>query len=168
MRKPTWIGLAGLLVVAGVGALLYQQVQIRQTLAEMQNDLGEDAVSLMIREDLRVADGIRNSISETYAAMGKMPTTNAEAGTYAPDQYRGKTLKSATVRADGSIELIFDAKSGVDGGRIQMLPDLTHAQAMGVQWRCQTPDYPLIKRALPACEYVAPSAPPAIAAPAHS
>jgi hypothetical protein len=158
MRKPTWMGMAGLFGAVGVGVLLYQQMQIRKTLSEMQDNLGQDEVSLLMREDFQMAEAMRSSISETYAATGKMPTTNAEAGTYAPDQYHGKTLKSATVRVDGSIELVFDAKSGVDGGRIQMLPDLMRAQAMGVQWHCQTPDYPLIKRALPTCEYVSKAA----------
>ena len=50
--------------------------------------------------------------------------------------------------------------------RIRFVADTSHVDAMGLQWRCVTSDYPLIKRVTPACEYVAPSATPAAAAPA--
>jgi pilin len=113
-----------------------------------------DEKSLLIRSDFSAASGsMKTAIAEYYMNSAKLPASNAAAGLPAADQYRGKSLKSATVTADGSIEFVFDADSGVDGGRIRLIPDISRAEAMGVQWRCESADYPLLKRALPACEY---------------
>jgi hypothetical protein len=132
-----------------------EQEQIRRTLGEARNSLAaaNDKSSLLIREDLQAVAGIRTAIAEYYMSMGRMPTTAAEAGLSPPDQYRGKTLRAANLLAGGGIELVFDAQSGVDGGRILLVADTTHANATGIQWRCETPDYPLIARAAPTCEY---------------
>lgn len=132
-----------------------QQEHIRRTLSEAQESLAgaNDKASLLIREDLLVVSAMRVAIAEYYASMGKMPATHADAGMPAPDQYRGKSLKSAAMLPDGRIELVFDAQSGVDGGRVLFVPNLAHVEAMGIRWSCETPDYPLIKRALPTCDY---------------
>jgi hypothetical protein len=115
-----------------------------------------DEKSLLIRADLATAAGsIKTAIAEYYMTNARMPASNSDIGLPAPDQYRGKSLKSATVVADGSIEFCFDASSGLDGGRIRLIPDISRANAMGIQWRCESSDYPLIKRALPVCEYKA-------------
>jgi hypothetical protein len=37
---------------------------------------------------------------------------------------------------------------------VRLVPDSTHADAMGVQWICQTSDYPKISRMLANCTYV--------------
>ncbi len=132
-----------------------QQEKIRDTLKETQDTLSSasDTASVLIREDLVVAAAMRVAIAEYYTTTAKMPATNSEAGLPAPDQYRGKSLKSATVLAGGHIELVFDAQSGVEGGRVLLAPDTTHEDAMGIQWSCETRDYPLIKRVSPTCEY---------------
>jgi hypothetical protein len=174
MNKAVWIGATSVFAVAAalllyqnaeqsrlqerlladVHTLAAQQEQIRRTLSEARETASAlDRTSLLIRDDFHVSDGMRNAIAEYYMAMGKMPATAAEAGMQPAGEYRGKTLKSAALIADGVIELTFDVNSGVDGGRIRLLPDLSHAQAMGLQWHCQTADYPLIKRAVPTCEY---------------
>ena len=113
-----------------------------------------DAASLLMRSDFTAIAAMRTAIAEYYMTMVKMPEKPADAGLSPPEQYRGKTLKSATLAADGSINLIFDANSGVDGGLVRLIPDLSHADTMGIQWRCQTSDYPQIARALATCEYV--------------
>ena len=130
-----------------------QQEQIRQALSQPRDALAGDRASLLMRQDLAAAAAMRVAVAEYYASMGKMPATNAEAGLPAPDQYRGKSLRSATLLPGGRIELAFDAQSGIDGGRVLLVPDLAHANAMGIQWRCETPDYPLIQRAVPLCDY---------------
>ena len=122
-----------------------------------------DPASLLMAEDLAVVSAMRVAIAEAFATTGKMPATNTDAGLLAPERYRGKTLKSAALMPDGRIALVFDAQSGVDGGRILFVPDTSHADAMGIRWNCETPDYPQIKRALPGCEFkpaVAVSGPP--------
>ena len=137
-----------------------EQEQIRRTLGEAQTTLAgsADRTSLLMREDLVLVSGMRTAIAEAYMNMGRMPANAAEAGLSLPEQYRGKTLKTATLLADGTIELVFDAQSGVDGGRVLFVPDATRANATGIQWRCETSDYPLIARAVPTCEYHAPPA----------
>jgi hypothetical protein len=132
-----------------------EQEQIRRTLSESQDSLAaaNDKSSLRIREDLHVVDSMRVVIAEYFASSGKMPSSQAEAGLPPPEKYRGKTLKSAAMRPDGTIELAFDAQSGMDGGTIRFVPDISRADAMGIQWRCETNDYPLIRRAAPMCEY---------------
>lgn len=118
-----------------------------------------DAASLLMRGDVTAIAAMRTAIAEYYASMGKMPEKPADAGLSAPEAYRGKTLRSATLQGDGSIDLVFDANSGVDGGHVYLRPDLAHADTMGIQWRCETSDYPQIKRALATCDYVGHQAP---------
>ena len=153
-----------------VTALRQEQAKMRKTLDDSQESLAaaNDKASLLMREDLAAAAAMRTAIAEYFMANGKMPASQADAGLPAPDSYRGKSLKSATVLPDGGIELAFDANSGVDGGRIRFVVDTSHADAMGIQWHCVTSDYPLIKRVAPTCEYVPPSAAPAVAVPAGS
>ncbi|MBN8728096.1 MAG: hypothetical protein J0H15_10405 [Xanthomonadales bacterium] len=142
--------------------LASEQEKLRQTLSESQDTLAgaNDKASLLMREDLFVIRGMLLAITEYYAAMARMPATPADAGLSAPEEYRGKSLKSAGLLPDGRIELVFDAQSGADGGRVLFVPDLAHVDTMGIQWHCETYDYPLIRRALPTCEYkaAAPSA----------
>jgi hypothetical protein len=107
-----------------------------------------------MRQDFVAAAGIKIAVAEFYANRGKMPQDNAEAGLPAPDEYRGQTLRSATVNSDGSIDFEFDENSGKDGGRVRLVADLAHANAMGVQWHCESPDYPDVASAVPNCAYV--------------
>jgi hypothetical protein len=106
-----------------------------------------------MREDFAKAAGsIKVSVAEVYVSNGKMPADNAAAGLFEPDAYRGKTLQSATVHSDGTIDFVFDARSGRDGGVVRLVPDLSHP-AMGVQWDCESSDYPSIASLIPNCTY---------------
>ena len=106
-----------------------------------------------MREDFAKAAGsIKVSVAEFYISRGKMPADNAEAGLFEPGAYRGKTLQSATVHSDGTIDFVFDARSGREGGVVRLVPDLSHP-AMGVQWDCESADYPSIAQLLPDCRY---------------
>ncbi len=125
---------------------------IRQTLDEAKAAMPDAAGQAMLG-DLAAASGMRVAIVEAYQNLGAMPADNAAAGLPEPRSYRGRSLMSATVR-DGVIELVFDAVSGKDGGRVQLVPDVSRIDAMGVQWRCETRDYPAIAKAMPACTYV--------------
>jgi hypothetical protein len=109
----------------------------------------------LIRDDfVQATSGMKVAIAENYENTGKLAAGNSEVGLPEPEEIRGQSLRSATVGPNGVIELVFDAKSGKDGGRIRLIPDPSDAEAMGVRWRCETPDYPQIKRALPTCDYV--------------
>lgn len=152
-----------------IAALTHEQQQMRKMLDESHEVLAaaNDQTALLLREGLQAAAAIRIAIVEYYQTNGKMPARQSDAGLPAPDRYRGKTLKSAIVLPDGSIELVFDAASGMDGGIIRLVADTSHADAMGIQWRCETSDYPQIKRVSAACEYK-PRTGAASIAPAHS
>jgi type IV pilus assembly protein PilA len=126
---------------------------------------GDEPAMLLKTDFMAASGGIKTAVAEYYISMGKWPASNADAGLPAPDEYRGKSLRSASVAGDGSVTFTFDAASGVDGGRLRLIPDIAHANAMGVQWRCETGDYAWIKRALPACEYAAVGALPLAIAP---
>ena len=112
--------------LAGAVAELAQgQQQIRKEL---------DRESQLMREDLPAIAGMRVAIVEFYQTHGRMPDSQEEAGLPAAEQYRGKSLKSATLLPGGVIELVFDANSGVDGGHIRFIADTSHVEAMGIQW----------------------------------
>jgi hypothetical protein len=108
----------------------------------------------MVEDFAKATGGMKVAVAEYYMTMGKLPSSNAQAGLPAPTDYRGRTLRSATIGPTGAIVLVFDANSGKDGGRIRLIPDLAHANAMGVQWRCESPDYEYIRRILPTCDFV--------------
>jgi hypothetical protein len=142
-----------------VAELAQGQQQIRKALDQTQETLStvSDRQSELIREDLQAIAGMRVAIAEYYQTNARMPANQAEMGLPPPEQYRGKSLKSATLQPGGVIELVFDAASGVDGGRIRFVADASHVEAMGVRWRCETSDYPHIRRVSVACEYLAPA-----------
>ena len=143
----------GMLLAVLIGLGLFHAFVDRKTPLEHAT-VDADRAALLIRDDFaRAAGSMKTSIAEYYASTGKMPGTNAAVGLSEPTAYRGQTLRSATVEPDGSITFEFDANSGHDGGRIRLIADVEAANAMGVQWRCETGDYPLIVRALPACTF---------------
>lgn len=146
-----------------------EQADLRASLVKATRSGGAmDERSQAIRGDFAAATGsMKTAIAEYYQTMGRLPASNVEIGLPAPGEYRGKSLKSATV-ANGVVELEFNADSGIDGGRIRLVPDLSRADAMGLQWRCESADFAQINDVLPACAYV-PGATQPIAAPqAHS
>ena len=131
------------------------QSGIRDVLAKLPDAAGAgNETSADMRGDFVAAAGsVKTAIAEYYQTNGKLPASNHEVQLPEPDQYRGKSMRSATVTPEGSVDFVFDATSGVDGGRIRLTPDLAHANAMGLQWRCVSADFPQIARVLPVCEY---------------
>jgi hypothetical protein len=152
MRNEVLI-FAGLLIALIVGSMLYRSHGSRHTQLESSTTDLDRASDLMRQDYNKAAGSIRTAVAEFYVNMGKMPPDNAHAGLPAPEEYRGQTLRSATVSPDGNIDLEFDENSGNDGGHVRLVVDLSHATAMGPQWRCETQDYPNIARAIPACNY---------------
>jgi Pilin (bacterial filament) len=147
------IGLASVFVLASVGLAACCSHAPRETPLDRANELDEAA--WLMRADLVVASGrMEVAVAEYYNIYGKLPASNSDAGLPKPEDYQGKTLRSASVGPKGVIEFAFDAKSGKDGGRVRLIPDTSHAAAMSIQWRCETSDYPQIKHVLPICDYV--------------
>lgn len=146
-------------LAGAVAELAQRQQQMRKEL-DREEELRKavnDPESQRIREDLQAIAGMRVAIVEFYQTNGRMPDSQAETGLPPAEQYRGKSLKSATLLPGGVIELVFDASSGIDGGHIRFIADTSHVEAMGIQWRCETSDYAHIQRVSPACAYTPPA-----------
>jgi uncharacterized iron-regulated membrane protein len=134
--------------------VLDEQARMSKALDEQQEAVAHSREDGVVRDDfVRASSAMRTAIAEYYMTTAKWPATNQEAGLPAPSAYRGGSLQSATVSAEGAIEFVFDATSGVDGGRIRLAPDTSKAEAMGISWHCETTDYTSIRRVLPDCEF---------------
>lgn len=131
-----------------------QEAKLEQGKQLRERTLAEDRALAAIVSDVSAVSSGRLAIAEFYVSSGRMPATNAEAGLPAADTYKGQSLVSMQVSEGGTILMTFDASSGVEGGTIEWEPDLTGIESMGMQWHCQTHDYPSITRALPSCNFV--------------
>ena len=131
-----------------------QQASVEQGRQLVVQTIADERAAAAIRNDVAAITSARVVIAEAYMTSGRMPESNAEAGMPEPDTYKGQSLQSMTIGEGGKILLRFDAASGVDGGTIEWLPDPGGMESMGLQWHCQTHDYPMIVRALPSCEFV--------------
>jgi hypothetical protein len=108
-----------------------------------------------IASDLNVASMAKVAIAEALMSNGAAPSSNAEAGLPAPGDMRGQSLRETYVRSGGKIELVYDTQHGVEGGSIQLIPDVALAMRSGiVNWRCETADFPEITKFVPACHYI--------------
>ncbi len=130
--------------------------------------MAEERAIAAMHGDIVVASSARVAVAEAYFNTARMPVTNAGAGLPEPAEYRGRSLRSLSVGADGRLVLVFDAQSGHEGGTIEFIPELGGPEAMGMQWRCETRDYSWIRRVLPTCEYLGAGAANASDAPATS
>lgn len=139
---------------ARAAADLEQQARLEQGRQLRERTLVEDRALAAIVNDVSAVSSARVAVTEFYMNNGRMPTANNEAGLPAAETYKGQSLVSLQVSDGGTILLTFDSASGVEGGTIEWLPDLTGIESMGMQWHCQTHDYAQIVRALPSCNYV--------------
>ncbi len=130
------------------------QARVEQGRNLVEQTIVDERAAAAIRNDVVAITSARVAIAETYMSTGRMPASNAEAGLPEPETYKGQSLQSMTVDDGGRILLRFDGASGVDGGTIEWLPDPGGMESMGLQWHCQTHDYPMITRALASCDYV--------------
>ena len=144
------------LTQAAIDAELQAKVEQGRKLAEQT--IAEQRAAQVIREGFVAASSAKASVAEYYMSTGQMPSSNAEVGLGEADSYRGQSLLSMQVAEGGKILLAFDVASGVEGGKVELTPDLEGHESMGVQWRCTTHDFVKIARAWPGsgCEYVAP------------
>lgn len=137
------------------------QARIEQGRKLAERTIAEQLAEQAMRNDFVVLGVLKASVSETYMVNGRMPGNNTEANLPAANSYRGQSLQSAEVLADGVIQLRFDALSGVDGGVVRLVPTLGEIESMGIQWQCETHDYPQISRLLTGCAYASDSKTPA-------
>ncbi len=108
-----------------------------------------------IASDFSIASMAKMAVAEALMSNGQAPASNAEAGLPVPSDMRGQSLRATYVQSDGRIVLEYDRQSGVDGGTVRLVPDVSLALRTGIlNWRCETDDYRTIEAFLPSCKYV--------------
>jgi len=137
---------------------LQQQTEAMKQQVAQEHEQAESAQRLYLTrsyrmEGLAAAQSVKVAITEYYMNYGKLPHSNREAGVAEPDKFSGQALRRLTVDAHGAIELTYDEKSGIGGGTIRLVPDVSNATAM-ITWRCQSPDFSDIALSVAQCEYV--------------
>jgi len=129
--------------------LQQQVVQEHETAAEEQRMRLTRSYRM---EGLAAAQSVKVAIAEYYMNNARLPHSNREAGVAEPDKFSGESLRSLIVDTQGAITLTFDEKSGVRGGTIRLIPDVSN-QTMGVKWRCTSPDFSDIALSIAQCAY---------------
>ena len=110
-------------------------------------------------EGLTLASSFKGPVASYFAAEGRFPKTNAEAGLGPAQHYRGQSVTSVAVTAGGSIVVSFSEKSGVAGGTIRLTPAAPHGVDGNVLWECTSPSFSRIETAMSTCKYVPAAAP---------
>lgn len=138
--------------LADQGAALGRQVEEEHQRASAERE--RYLAAALLAEGFVVASNAKTAVAEYYMNYGKLPASNRDIGLPAADRFRGQSLRSMAIAAGGRITLTYDAKSGVDGGTIELVPD-TSNPAMGIRWRCVTSSYEHITVTIPQCEFQA-------------
>lgn len=102
-------------------------------------------------EGLQVVGAAKTAVAEYLANTGRFPSSNKQIGLAAPDQFKGQSLRRMSISEGGVITLTYDAKSGVDGGIIRIIPD--NADPSLLKWRCISPNFRDIALTIPQCSY---------------
>lgn len=97
------------------------------------------------------AGSFRTAVVEYYFTHGEFPASNEQARLQAPEEYGSRALRAMAISKGGVITLTYDARSGVDGGTIQLIPEAGHSG--GPRWTCVTSDFAYIAETIPQCSY---------------
>jgi hypothetical protein len=127
------------------------QAEVASQRAAVEQDRSQQLVAQFLIEGLQVAQSLRVAVAESYQTNLQWPTSNADIGMPPPAQLQGQSLQSASVGDQGVVTLHYDAKTGVVGGMIRLIPQ---AAPSGVTWRCETSSYPDIAVLVPQCRFV--------------
>lgn len=120
-----------------------------QTEQENQALAQKVTASARVAEALVLSSAVKTQVAQYFAETGRLPASNQALGLPAPESYHTSALTRLEVGPGGVIELSLNEKSGVDQGRIRLIPDPSQP-GIGLQWQCVTPSY----RELGAyCEY---------------
>ena len=141
--------------VARLAGDVRQSQEGSQHLAQRLAKIEQAALSpaqLALAQDFATASALKVGVTEYFMTQGRWPENNAAVGLPAPEQYRGDALRSATVLPAGVIELRFVRPGAPGSASVRLVADAENS-AMGVRWRCESPDYAEIGRVLAACTY---------------
>lgn len=152
-RKIFSISLTGMLIIGTTIAINKSFSPPSLSNKDAKNPAIKNSIEA-IRNDYPVVQAAKMNIAEQYAYEGVFPKSNTEAHLPSPEKFRGMTLLSLKISEGGRINLEFDALSGHDGGLIQIIPDSSLIESIGLQWRCMTSDYPDIDKIIKDCKYI--------------
>jgi type IV pilus assembly protein PilA len=108
-----------------------------------------------IAEGLMIGAGAKTKVIEYYLEEGEWPANNAALNLAPPEEIIGNSLQSVEIMANGVVRLSYDEKSGVEDGRILLIPH-GGERHLAIRWECWTDSYPDINSWAPQCEYEAP------------
>jgi hypothetical protein len=146
------INFASVLIAVLAALFLYDKFRSSRTTGDFGVGALQERNKMLQSDFQRAASGAKTALAEFYANRGSWPTKNEDAGLPTPEAYRGESLRKLEV--DGpTITLTFDARSGVDGGQIILTGEATPNFAMGINWRCVSPNISDIAAIVPACKY---------------
>ena len=112
--------------------------------------------STLLERDFRPAvAGAKVAVAEYYARHGSWPRKNEDAGAAAPTTFRERSMRSLEINGQ-TITVTFDARSGVDDGKIVFTGTADDDASTSVHWTCESPNITDIASILPECMYVKP------------
>ena len=128
--------------------------QVADEHREAANQRERAMIAFNLAQGLTAASTAKVAITEYYYSNGEPPASNHDVGLAEAEQYKGDSLRNMTISRGGVITLTYDEKTGVDNGKIQLIPDINSAQAQ-LNWRCVSPSFANIAIMLPNCRYLA-------------
>lgn len=128
-----------------------QGQQLAQQLDRLEKKVSPEAAALAA--DLAVMSSLKVGVVEYFMSQDRWPSSNADIGVPAPEQYQGDKLRSARVLPDGVIELKFVHDDSQTQGVVRLVADATNSASMGVRWRCESPNFPDIASVMTGCKY---------------
>lgn len=126
---------------------------IMQVLVEQAEQPISTSNAAAIQAGIAATARPRHLIEQYFLEHGYFPLSNAQAGLSQPESYSRDALRRATVGRQGSLELIFDQRSGRFGGQVLMTPEFKNARG-GMIWHVQTSNLKGLERYLPGCSYI--------------
>ncbi len=132
--------------------------EVKQTQAQNQRPAQqleplEKSEAQALEQDLAVMSPLKVGVVEYFMSQDRWPSSNADIGVAAPEQYHGDRLRSARVLPEGVIELSFVRGDGQTPGIVRLVADAQNSASLGIRWRCESPDFPDIVSVMPACKY---------------
>lgn len=127
------------------GEALREQVASDRAYAE--NERARYLSAAAVGEGLQLASQIKAQVVEFYLQEGVWPNSNAALGLSAPEQYRGRSLRSMQVQDGGVIRLAYE-----ESGEVRLRPQADVA-GNRISWQCLTGSYPDIASLIPQCRY---------------
>jgi len=117
-----------LLVVLVIGILLTMTIP----------GLKESAMRKQVKEGMPLADVAKRGVEAVYAASGKMPASNADAGVPPADKIIGAFVTSVTVK-EGAVTLVYGNNAGesIKGKKLTLRPAVVPGfPAVPASWIC--------------------------------